>query len=363
MRILFLTCSTGGGHNSAAKALAEEASARGHKYIIKDALDFLGHRRKSIISKGHVFAYKHMPKLYGRLYDRVGEASTKPVFISMQPSMFRINRYLKKHSFDAVVCVHVFAAMMMTHARRHYKLTQKLYLVATDYSYTPGSCLTVPDRFFVPIGFTNSFVAHGISQEKIVETGIPIKHDFFINTTREEARKKLGFDKNEVLIVLSAGSMGCGNMRSLAKMLASKLQNCTVAVLCGSNKRLFRQLSGYNRIHPIGFTNDVPLYFRAANVIVSKAGGLTITEAAISGTPLIIMNAVQGLETHNLKYFEHNRLARSAETPQQVYPMVLQALSDTESSPFTVLKKKATKELFPDEASTKILDVVEKEAF
>lgn len=363
MRILFLTCSTGGGHNSAAKALAEEASARGHKYIIKDALDFLGYRRKSIISKGHVFAYKHMPKLYGKIYDRVGEASTASVFRSMQHSMHRINRYLKKHNYDVVICVHVFAAMMMTHARKHYSLKQKIYLVATDYSYTPGSCLTLPDRHFVPIGFTNTFAVRGIPRERIVETGIPIRHDFFIKTTREEAREKLGLEKDNVQIVLSAGSMGCGNMKSLAKMLAAKLQNCTILVLCGNNKRLYRQLSGYSRIHPIGFTNDVPLYFRAANVIVTKAGGLTITEAAISGTPLIIMNAVQGLETHNLKYFEHNRLARSAETPQQVYPMVLQALSDTESSPFTVLKKKATKELFPDEASTKILDVVEKEAF
>lgn len=361
MRILFLTCSTGGGHNSAARALATEAAQRGHSYIIKDALDFLGYRRKSIISKGHVFAYKHMPKLYGKLYDKAGEASTKTVFRSMHRSMRRINRYLGKHNYDAVVCVHVFAAMMMTHVRKHYGLKQGLYLVATDYSYTPGSALTLPDMHFVPVGFKNAFAVHGIPIEKITEAGIPIKHEFFNKTTRKEAREKLGIDQKKVLVVLSAGSMGCGDMRSLAKMISTKLTNCMVAVLCGNNKRLFRQLSRYSQILPVGFTNDVPYYFKAANVIVTKAGGLTVTEAAISGTPMIIMNAVPGLETHNLEYFEHNRLARCAQTPQQVYPMVVQALADTEYSPFTKLKNKATKELFSNEASKTIIDTVEKD--
>ncbi|MCR4676227.1 MAG: hypothetical protein K5634_03240 [Sphaerochaetaceae bacterium] len=358
MKILFLTCSTGGGHNSAAKALAEEASSRGCSCTIKNTLDFVSFGRRIFISKGHEVMYKYAPGLYGLLYDKSGEKSSVTAFKSFEHCAGKLHAYLMENGYDAVVCVHVFAAMMMTHVKKQFDNHVKFYLVATDYSFTPGSSLTTPEKHFVPVGLSKEFAAHGIDRDLITETGIPVRKAFYEKTGKKEARESLDLNPDSVLILLSAGSMGCGHLKRLAKSIAKITPQGNVAVLCGNNKRLHRQLSRKKNIMPVAFTTSVPQWFCAADVILTKAGGLTTTEAAISETPLVIMNAVPGLEIHNLDFFENNHLARCAHTRDMVCPMVEKALSDTPDTAYARKKKESTKIYFGSRAASAIIDKV-----
>ena len=65
MKLLILTCSTGGGHTSAARAIAEAAGERGCECTIVDALDFLPGVDGKVISHGHTFVYRHLPSIFG----------------------------------------------------------------------------------------------------------------------------------------------------------------------------------------------------------------------------------------------------------------------------------------------------------
>ena len=114
MNIAILSCNTGGGHNSAAAAIARELDAQGHTYKIYNTLDFLPPSSARLISRGHDFAYRHAPKLYGAGYRY--EEKHPPVLLYEQcgKGCLPLWEALTEQGAQAVICVHVFPAMMMT---------------------------------------------------------------------------------------------------------------------------------------------------------------------------------------------------------------------------------------------------------
>ena len=138
MRVLILTCNTGGGHNAAAAALAEELSARGHESRTYNTLDFLPKGAADLISRGHDFAYRYAPKLYGAGY-RMEEKRPSPLLYENSiRGIGPLYEALVDLGADAAICVHVFPAMMMTELRCGYGLRMPTWFVATDFTCSPG---------------------------------------------------------------------------------------------------------------------------------------------------------------------------------------------------------------------------------
>ena len=138
MKIAILSCNTGGGHNAAAAALAEELSARGHESRTYNTLDFLPKGAADLISRGHDFAYRYAPKLYGAGY-RMEEKRPSPLLYENSiRGIGPLYEALVDLGADAAICVHVFPAMMMTELRCGYGLRMPTWFVATDFTCSPG---------------------------------------------------------------------------------------------------------------------------------------------------------------------------------------------------------------------------------
>ena len=134
MKIAILSCNTGGGHNAAAAALAEELSARGHESRTYNTLDFLPKGAADLISRGHDFAYRYAPKLYGAGY-RMEEKRPSPLLYENSiRGIGPLYEALVDLGADAAICVHVFPAMMMTELRCGYGLRMPTWFVATDFT-------------------------------------------------------------------------------------------------------------------------------------------------------------------------------------------------------------------------------------
>ena len=130
MKIAILSCNTGGGHNAAAAALAEELSARGHESRTYNTLDFLPKGAADLISRGHDFAYRYAPKLYGAGY-RMEEKRPSPLLYENSiRGIGPLYEALVDLGADAAICVHVFPAMMMTGLRCGYGLRMPTWFVA-----------------------------------------------------------------------------------------------------------------------------------------------------------------------------------------------------------------------------------------
>ena len=272
MKVLILTCSTGEGHNAAARAIAKELGRRGIACETKNALSFTSKSRQNLVEKGHSFMYRYAPELYGAGYEYVEQQKSHYLlYLDYARYSLKLAYYIYNHGFDTAVCVHEFPAFMLTSARRSLKFSLRQYFVATDYSLAPGLEQTDMDGWFVPAGFADALAEKGIPRERIFETGIPVDADCYRPVCKQAARKKLGLRDDIPVLLIGAGSIGCGPIRELAvKLKALSQGQAVIAVLCGRNKELLKELSEQvedGLLIPITFTAKINDWLAAADVL------------------------------------------------------------------------------------------------
>ena len=319
MRLLILSCNTGEGHNSAARALKGCFEAQNISCEIRDALAFWSPEKSKIISKGHVFIYRKMPKLFGVSYrfeenhpPKNGDESL--IYELVIKGCDSLEEYLNENKYDAIICTHVFSAMMMTELKKRRKCAVKSYFVATDYTCSPGVNQTALDRYFIPHKkLTAEFVNNGIPEDKLISSGIPVRMDFYKRTDPQKAKTTLSLPQDKKVVLLMCGSMGCGPIKTLAEYLPQQIpSDSLLVVICGNNRRLYKSLTKYplpDNIRVIGFTSRMPLYMDTADLILTKPGGLSSTEAAVKALPMLFIDAVPGCETRNYEFFIKNGFA------------------------------------------------------
>lgn len=322
MRVLILTCNTGGGHNAVAAALAESFRRLGVSSDTADGLSFISQKASRFVSKWHTRFYRRYPKLYKAGYmsaenDAESNDRDNPVYRYMARGARRLGRAIQDGGYDAVVCVHVIPAMMMTELRRQHETGSVFCFVATDYTCSPtvGGC--TPDICVIPHEeLAEEFVSCGIARETLLAAGIPVRAVFRERGDRAAARSELALPPEGRHIVLMSGSIGCGPMADIAAELEKRMERGDFAsVLCGSNRQMLYALRrrGFRRVEAVGFTNRVHRYMDSADVLVSKPGGISITEAGTRGTPLLLADMVGGCETRNQEFFHAHDWAETCQ--------------------------------------------------
>ena len=334
MRVLILSCNTGQGHNSAAKALKEEFERGGHTCEMKNALSFISRIADEVISDGHVFVYRRFPKLFGVGYRFEERHSPKFICSQLRRGVGRLKEYLEQNPVDAIVCTHVFGAIMVNELRKTADINCYLSLVSTDYTCCPGCIESDADTYFIPHPkLKDEFSGNGIDSEKIVPFGIPVASQFFVSETKLKARKILGLSPTKRIVLVGGGSMGCGPIVRLSFLLSKKLPSDIVIVLCGTNSKLLKKIEmlGRNNIMAVPYTKKMSLYLDAADVYLSKAGGLTTAESIIKQIPLVYINAVPGCETRNIDFMTSNGFAAAAFSPEEAVDRAFYALCHPET--------------------------------
>ena len=204
--------------------------------------------------------------------------------------------------------------MMMTELKKRRKYSVKSYFVATDYTCSPGVNQTALDAYFIPHKkLTEEFCENGIPEAKLVPSGIPVRMDFYKKTDPKEAKDLLSLPRDKKVVLLMCGSMGCGPIKTLAEYLPQQIpSDSLLVVICGNNRRLYKALTKYplpDNMRVLGFTSRMPLYMDAADLILTKPGGLSTTEAAVKALPMLFIDAVPGCETRNIEFFLKNGFA------------------------------------------------------
>lgn len=338
MKLLILSCNTGQGHNSAAKAIKDYFELNGDSCEIKDALAYWSPEKSKIISRGHVFIYRRLPKLFGVSYrfeenHPAKDGDESLIYELVTKGCKGLLEELKCGNYDTVICTHIFSAMMMTELRRSGAYNVKTYFVATDYTCSPGVSENEMDGYFIPSPeLADEFVNNGVPKSLIFASGIPVNPAFYNRTEPLQAKAKLKLPHDKNIVILMSGSMGCGPMKALSEMLSEKLpENAHLVIICGSNRRLYKQLTKNSipdNTTVIGFTARMSLYMDAASLIITKPGGLSSTEAAVKHLPMIFIDAVPGCETKNLSFFTSRGFADTRATPKELVILICDYLYD-----------------------------------
>lgn len=319
MKVLLLSCSTGEGHNSAAKAYGDYLSSRGVESVFRDVLGFAG---KNVTQKAsEIYNSTLSNHLFGIIY-KLGSAisdwtigKSSPVYWANKKYCSRLGEYIDSNDFDAIVCSHIFAADAVTELKRRGRIKVPTMMIMTDYTMVPFTKDSDLDWYLTPHADVVDFcVEHGLSREKILPWGIPVRREFYPpKMTRDEARrickKEFGLlDTHKPWFLMMTGSMGYGKIKETVKEILKSFNDSVEAVVvCGFNNKLKNELSHiatrHRGIHVIGYTEKVSLLMDACDVLFTKPGGLSSTEAAVKNIPIIHTNPIPGCETANAEFF------------------------------------------------------------
>lgn len=224
MRVLILSCGTGGGHNAAASAMKEALEACGHSADVLNPYTLKTNKLAKIIDIVYVRLVQISPTLFGCVY-KIGDAYRRlpwrsPVYFVNAQMVPVMDKYLKENKYDAILMPHLFPAEMVTQMKAKGINLPPTIFVATDYVCTPFTEETNCDAYVIPSRHVRyDFLRRGIPEEKIKSLGIPVRKEFAKKVSKGEARKELGLEEDTFYLLVSAGSMGAGGIVKIIKLL------------------------------------------------------------------------------------------------------------------------------------------------
>ena len=339
MKALILSCNTGAGHNACAGAVQEALMARQIPCDIRDGLSFLSKEASRFISEWHVRFYRSMPKLYGEGYsyaEKLSQTSDDESLVAkfMNLGAKALRSCIASQGYTAVICTHLFPAMMLAQMQRQAALPITTAFISTDYTASPGYEAIAPDWCFVPAPeLIPLFPRPAIPAERIVASGIPVSRAFQQPGDARAAKRALGIAPEHRHLLVMSGSMGCGPIRKIIKQLVKRLpDDVEVSVICGTNRKLSRQLnhlvSDRQNVHIHDYVDHVALFMDSADLYLTKPGGLSVSEALCKRLPMVLIQAVEGCETYNMRYCLDKGAALTAETPAAIAELCAGLIDD-----------------------------------
>lgn len=336
MKLLLLSTATGEGHNSAAAALQEALKPYGEA-VIMDVLKSGKRDASSKVSRLYTRLTLSLPGFFGFLY-HMGElvsSSRRRSPIYYLNSLYAGSLYQKIQLLqpDGIICTHIFGAQAITHLREKYGLHIPCVGIMTDYTCSPFWEETRLDSYIIPAkALMDEFVQKGIPKEKLIPLGIPVRKAFRTEGDKEEARRRLGLCGTKHLFVVTGGSMGYGDIKTLVLSLISQMPDAQVAVLCGRNEVLYQKLSRMERVRPFGYTDQVDVFMDAADVLLTKSGGLTTSEALAKRVPLVLTHPIPGCEQKNTAFLCSLGAAVTADSADDAARAALKLATDPEAA-------------------------------
>ena len=318
-KVLLITGSFGNGHIQVSNNLKDEFKKNysSDVLIVESDLFLEAHPNLTpILKEMYLYSFSYFRDIYGYLYyagKRHKNMSSYRYF-----SYNYLRKLVEKESPDIIVSVFPTPALSLLEST-----DIPIVNIVTDYYYHKSWLTKNAYRYFVANEDSKkAFVEAGVNSDKVKVFGIPINTNF-----DEKVDKKSWYEENNLLlnkktILLSAGAFGVTNNFEDVISNIMDIGNLQVVIICGKNNkfkmRLEKNFEGKKDIEIIGYTNDMREWMQTSDVLITKAGGVIISEALASTIPLILLNPVPGQERENAKYFERNGLAKIAYTESEI---------------------------------------------
>ncbi|MCL6548668.1 MAG: glycosyltransferase [Alicyclobacillus sp.] len=311
-KILLLTASFGDGHNQAAQAVREALEAQGCHARLVDFVDWLHPAVRSFAKFSLVQGVQKIPALYGLFYrsmSRIQPSSSLQRQLN-QLGMPHMKRYLRSFDPDAVVSTFPLPNGVMSELRASGFTNIPNVTIITDYTAHRQWIHEHTDLYFVAAEPVKSeLLAAGVPAERVRVTGIPVRSQFDepavqrLLANRDRLRLERGLDPARPLILMMGGGAGLlGDVSDWESVvLESSAQFC---IICGRNERLWRRLQAIasDRVRVLGYTHDVHEWMAMADLLITKAGGITVTEAFAMELPMLLYRPIPGQEAENARY-------------------------------------------------------------
>jgi processive 1,2-diacylglycerol beta-glucosyltransferase len=336
MKILTLTVSAGCGHSKAAEAI-KDSFENNYKHIdvemkIVNTLKYINPIFDKLIIGSYINALKKTPTIYGKLFDYAeSEDAVSNITQIMNDFLSkRLVNLIRDYNPDVIVCTHFFPLEMISILKRKRKIKVPAIAIITDYAPHSIWFYSHIDAYVIPHeDFIQDLIEKGIAKESIYPCGIPIDEKFLQVLDKKASLRKLGLSEDTLTILFMGGGLGMGNIKTIFEQLAFSNLKLQLIACTGSNQKLKNQLidisSRCNKQTLIyDFTHNVSTLMSCADILISKPGGLTVTEAINKHLPLVITSAIPGHEERNADYLLNNGIAARVKDSDSIVSLIKQ---------------------------------------
>jgi processive 1,2-diacylglycerol beta-glucosyltransferase len=334
MKILVIHATAGAGHKKAAEAIFHGLQAQGgHDVRLVDALDYTNPFFKKNYPGFYTFLVTHLPWAWGFLFGLLDTSWMQPLACRWRRLYNGFNaqalqKFLIQEQFDGILTTQFLSAEVCAYLKREGKIKSKIICVVTDFDAHRIWVNEGIDVYTAACEYTkNKLMALGVGPEKIFTTGIPTDAKFAQKPDTSALKKKLGIQDGILTILITTGSFGMGPIEGLMKLLESY----QLLIVCGQNRDLYERLKplAQKNAHILGLVDNMDELMSVSNVMVTKPGGLSISEALVKKLPMLFFSAIPGQETNNVKVLSSYEVSQG----QSSLPQIAQTINEWNANP------------------------------
>ena len=315
MKILVVHASAGAGHRKAAEALYHDLKSTADKdVLLADVLDHTSPFYKRTYQKTYTFLVTKLPFLWAFFFALTDHPCLRPLVKWLRRLVNHFNAWpfeccLKEKNFDYILSTHFFPNEVAAFLKNKGAIRSKIISVITDFDVHSLWLADGIDDYTVACEHTKEkLIRLGVSEEKIAITGIPTDKKFSHEPDKDELKNRLQIKKDIFTVLIATGSFGIGPI----ERIVDGLKDYQVLIVCGNNKALFLRLSQVKSVlvKVYGLVDNMDELMSAADIMITKPGGLSVSEALVKSLPLIFFSAIPGQETNNVKVLHRYGVGR-----------------------------------------------------
>ncbi|HAV63547.1 MAG TPA: hypothetical protein DCY13_14420 [Verrucomicrobiales bacterium] len=314
MKVLIATVTAGAGHLQAAAAVREAwPLLRPDDEVSQvDVLDHVPKLQRKVYVEGYVTLIENAPELWGYLFKKTDDVKMLRRLAKWRGEIARHSnrsfaRLLREQAPDVVVSTHYLPVEILAAMRRRHPEFKPFHAcVITDFEahslwleqQVDLNCVAAPET-------RDSLVARGLDAARIEVTGIPIAQRFSGPIDMPALRRARGWRDDLPIVLVLGGGFGMGPVAEVLEAINQLKQPVQTVVVAGRNEKLRADLAAREWSHPtdvFGYVTNMHELMAASDIILSKPGGLTTSEALALGKPLFILNPIPGQEAANSDY-------------------------------------------------------------
>jgi len=341
MRLSILSCNYGGGHRRVGEAIADEWEAKtgGRAEVVDYFARFVNPVFDALTKFSYIQSVRRAPSMYGMFYRATGEIRPDS-FVQRainRLGLERLDRYLREESPDVVCCVHCTPAGTMSDLKIAGRTSIPCLVMITDYvTHSQWVHPNVEEYCVGSPSVRDGLMGRGIPGDRITVTGLPIERKFLRPIDREALRRRFGllFDRPVILVMAGAYAM-LGGVGDVVRVLTEFPRPVQALVVCGHDRRMVDQVRAKTgrAQHPFqvfGYIDNVEELMAVSDILVTKAGGVTVSEALAEGLPMLIYRPIPGQEEGNTEFLLEHGVALAPKTPAMLHENLEMLLADPE---------------------------------
>lgn len=290
-----------------------------------------------MVSDGYLRMVKTIPQLYRYIYARAERATEVGRFRiwAHQFTAGNLRPLMERLRPDVVVCTHAFPTGAMAEYKKLYADAPPVVGIVTDFAVHGFWVHENIDRYVIATdALRPSLTARGVRESSIFATGIPVRSEFAQDSEKHDAlRERLDLPKDRNVVLLMGGGLGIAPVERILNALRSVRTPLAAVVIAGKNARIGRRLketaeSVEYPVRALGFVENVYDYMHAADVLVTKPGGLTAAEALVAQIPLVLCKPLPGQEERNARVLVETGAALRTRRIEELSSVVETVLAD-----------------------------------